>query len=214
VNPLTFTPAYLLPPLIVQLVTDLKAIDPRAHIAGGAIRDLLLGKQVKDYDIFVPAFTDDAFQSIKGGITQMDVQKMLGAPTYSDYGRQYHQWDPELMGVANYKIDGCDVQVIWVKSEHADIYQNVERFDLGVCRVGCDTSWSLVYGDGFVADVRDKVFRLRTCKNPSQFSNSISRINRLKQKYIEWGVYIPAQFGDYFDHSAFTRNLDNDWIDI
>jgi hypothetical protein len=43
----------------------------------------------------------------------------------------------------------------------------------------------------------EKLFRLRRCENSSQFSGSLERFNRLREKYEGWGVEIPAQFGRY-----------------
>jgi hypothetical protein len=105
-----------------------------AFIAGGAIRDHLLGLPVKDLDIFVLGMSAKAAKEIFGA-------EMI-----------------EYAGVAEAKhtyrtVDGLVVDLVFSRFDNA--HEVLDHFDLGICRVGWD-GWDYIVTDDFEFDCRNK----------------------------------------------------------
>lgn len=145
-------------------------------IAGGAVRDWLLGREVKDIDVWVPAVPGMDYQPL--------LEKVYGPvqvmPTYTGrvgVERVYHG--------GNLEHDGLPVQVIEF-SEYSALpafrQEVVDQFDFGLCRAGYGLH-GLMITQEFLADVENHRFTLLRCDDQSDFDRSTARYNRLRQKY-------------------------------
>jgi Poly A polymerase head domain len=101
-----------------------------AVIAGGAVRDHILGLTVKDIDIFVLGMTAEAAQDIFNA----DIFEYAGV---EEARAEY----PSLNGVP----------VDLVFSQHSNVYDVLDHFDLGICRVAWDGEFMLT--DDFANDL-------------------------------------------------------------
>jgi hypothetical protein len=104
-----------------------------AIIAGGAIRDHMLGRPVKDIDIFVL------------GMSAQSAKQIFGADTieYAGVEEAKHQYRTR---------DGLTVDLVF--SRYDNVQEILEHFDLGICRVGWD-GWDYVVTDDFEFDRRE-----------------------------------------------------------
>ena len=103
-----------------------------AIIAGGAIRDHILGLPVKDIDIFVFGMRAQAAKQIFGA----DIIEYAGVEEAK------HQYRTR---------DGLTVGLIF--SRYDNVHEVLEHFDLGICRVAWD-GWDYVVTDDFEFDRR------------------------------------------------------------
>jgi hypothetical protein len=104
-----------------------------AVIAGGAIRDHILGLTIKDIDIFILGMTVHAAKEIfNAEIIE-----------YAGVEEAKHQYQTE---------DGLTVDLVF--SQYNNVREVLEHFDLGICRAAWDGDYILT--DHFLADLWDK----------------------------------------------------------
>src|SRR5437899_726457 len=104
-----------------------------AIIAGGAIRDHILGLPVKDIDIFVLGMDAQSAKQIFGA----DIIEYAGVEEAKHHYRTR---------------DGLAVDLVF--SRYDNVQEVLEHFDLGICRVGWD-GWDYVITDDFEFDRRN-----------------------------------------------------------
>jgi Poly A polymerase head domain len=104
-----------------------------AIIAGGAIRDHILGLPAKDIDIFVLGMSAQAAKQIFGA----DIIEYAGVEEAT------HQYRTR---------DGLTVDLVF--SRYDNVQEVLENFDLGICRAGWD-GWDYVVTDDFEFDRRN-----------------------------------------------------------
>ena len=104
-----------------------------AIIAGGAIRDHILGLPVRDIDIFVL------------GMSALSAKEIFGADIieYAGVEEAKHQYRSQ---------NGLTVNLVF--SRYNNAYEVLEHFDLGICRAGRD-GWDYVVTDDFEFDRRN-----------------------------------------------------------
>jgi hypothetical protein len=184
-----------IPQPVRRVLEELRRLDGRAHLAGGAVRDTLLGRPVKDWDIFVPT-----------NIRTDKVHEIVGrTPESNVYGPQYFGWSTDIIGTAEYRVPRydpdtsdayLDLNVIHLTRKQT-LEENLERFDWGLCRVGLNENGYVVEGYGYDLDVMTKSFVLRACENADQFGYAMTRYHRLRKKYNDWALFIPGKFAQF-----------------
>jgi hypothetical protein len=92
-------------------------------IAGGAVRDTLIGREPKDYDVFVNCSEKEAEKIT----SHMFGLKMRDVP-------ESHKSEPFLKGT--WEVDGVDVQVMWTPK--TTIEELMSGFDWNVCLFAFD----------------------------------------------------------------------------
>jgi hypothetical protein len=108
-----------------------------AVIAGGAIRDHILGVPVKDLDIFVMGLSDDAAREIFGAI------------------RMYVGYVDNSAGARTQYVSesGIAVDLVFLHLDHPK--QVLDRFDLGICRV-CWDGTTILATEDFHRDLTER----------------------------------------------------------
>jgi hypothetical protein len=170
---------------------------PEAIIAGGALRDLDHGREIKDVDIFVLDH---------GPSTEEDLEKAFGyAPnrTLTD-GSEYHIGRPARPVTQVYEFEHDEPELWFTESDHHGTqpfqvivvkpgegsHRNFPRyvmadFDLGICRTWFDGHvWVKTYE--YQNDERDKTFTAYIPLSGRQLDLTKERVARLKQKYPEF----------------------------
>ncbi|WP_320535304.1 hypothetical protein [Robbsia andropogonis] len=151
-------------------------------IAGGAIRDAVLHRLVKDFDVYVentPA-NMEALQRRFPNMTLLD--------TESD---DYEGAAPMLLVVyeANERHDGKPIQIMLVRRDPVEYVQSV--FDFGLCKAYLCNTLGLVLEPEFIQDVRAKTITYY----PSDDNHySETRAQRLSEKYADYRVVVPDGF--------------------
>lgn len=154
---------------------------PGSHpvIGGGALRDSILNRPIKDVDVFIRAQDYDSLDSPQTKFIRPPIIVQRG------YGRDdmYGAWDFKE------QIAGYDVQLILADFE--DKVSLAHSFDLGIARVTYD-GHELYISNDFKLDAADKAFRIRRADNRYELERSLKRIERLKAKYPDFEHYITA----------------------
>jgi hypothetical protein len=120
-------------------------------IAGGAIRDCMLGEEAKDIDIFVPCLTTEDFTSIidqmapsaahgriiwlrDDGDTPEAYQSIANAS--DDANNDYANWDSGVVGVWEGEILGLPANIIGRVQLREGLLKLIQSFNYGICQIG------------------------------------------------------------------------------
>ncbi len=139
---------------------ELQTQDPTAIIAGGAIRDIFCGRQVKDVDFFCANHA-------------AHFSNKFGASTTKDYkGMQY------VLGIVDYAPDG-DVPFSIIYHDSPDNMTLLSSFDFGLCQIGWNGK-ELIKTPAFDWDFKYGVMTLR---RGDRHQRAIERYERINKKY-------------------------------
>ena len=148
-------------------------------VAGGAIRDTVLRRMVKDFDVYVEntPVNFDALRKRFPNLTLLDAD-------HDDY---------EGCASANLTVyeanelhDGKPVQIMLVRRDPVEYVRNV--FDFGLCKAFLCNTWGLVLEPEFIQDVRAKTI---TFYPSDENWYSESRAKRLTEKYPDYRLVVP-----------------------
>lgn len=130
-------------------LSELQQDFPEAVIAGGCLRDLIHGVDIKDVDIFIP--NADKVQA------DLDDYKLQhSTQIIRQVKRAYDDWDEDVEEVFTLKIGSLTVDVIGVSVEPDQI---ISRFDFGLCQIQYD-GIDVYYTKEFEKDYLTKTFTL------------------------------------------------------
>lgn len=163
-------------------------VDPRAVLAGGALRDLDHERPVKDLDIFVqPGFDhetlayilpDDRYWPVMRRAdyaSLVDVQSIWGS--YVELAR-----DP--LEFAEY----LPAQIIEL-NRPMGVFEIIGRLDFGLCQIGFDGT-TLVRSSSYMTDSANKTFTLIRIDD-EQGARARRREERLSKKYSDFRFIYP-----------------------
>lgn len=178
----------MMPSLFNVALKIVKPYAPQAHIGGGAVRDVLLGRPIKDIDLFVGPKDDIA--SIEKAIECLWPVKTR---TFTEF---YENPTVPMKDVMEYtNTDGrTPLNIIVLKSQDAGVHFNMSRFDFGLCRVAYDGE--LHRTEQFDNDVINNTFTLLQADTLQQFYRSITRYERMRAKYPDWSITLPADIAE------------------
>lgn len=169
-----------------KLIATVRRQAPGAHIAGGAVRDTILEREIRDIDIFLGEDDRDAATAA--------LRSECGYVKVGEW-RQYEQFsDPAIAGVAKFEKADETIPVCLIALRNCRTpAENIARFDFGICMAAWD-------GDQMITDL------LRRADNIEQFSYSMVRFRKLtKQRYQEWSLAVPADFERLAKEHAFRQ---------
>jgi hypothetical protein len=191
----------------VQYYDDLlealqRALPGSPHIAGGAVRDTLLERQIRDIDIFV-----------RDGVTSNKAADLLrsdfGYVKVGEWTRYEDFSDPMVARVAKFEKADETIPICLIGlKEDLSPYDNIARFDFGVCMA----AWSgghttIITDDRFKRDIESKTFTLYRADNLAQFSYSMVRFEKLTaDRYKGWTLAIADQFEELVREHTFRSN--------
>jgi hypothetical protein len=151
-------------------------------IAGGALRDHLNGKFIKDIDVFIR--TDRPSSEVLADLQTVFMEaEMEFDLSYAD--------NPDVAAVIDlrYSVSGIPIQVILLK--RGDTREDIlQRIDLGICQVGYDED-GLFCTKAFTDDFLHKTMTIVRCDSAGEYRRSIRRFERLSEKYINWTLSAP-----------------------
>lgn len=173
-------------------------------IAGGAVRDTLLGRTPKDFDVFVLHDSGAKFQAMKDGIAPKLADLAVIPPIV-----EWHKSEPYL--VASVGWHGAEVQVLANPAPSPDAL--VDTFDWSVCLYAFDGSETIARepvvniqpgGDLWLQTV---TYPLSTLRRGFRFSERFHM--RLKQDDVKalCGKILKKSIGNEPDMPALDKNV-------
>lgn len=149
---------------------------PEAIIAGGALRDLNLGGEVKDLDIFVKDLGDGMDSTIK----------ML-YPTYEKLHKEEYEGIPEVGKCYEVYPEELDIPVQIITNKRHSTRMVLKNFDIDLCKFWTDGVDYLADADA-LADWEGKKITISHAQSMGQFIKSMNRAAKFQRKYPDFEI--------------------------
>lgn len=156
----------------------------QAICAGGAVRDAINGKPVKDIDIFI-AHVGEGLKVRLEAALHMEFKYLCAS--YGTMGEVNTVWDAVGLEVP--------VQVIELLPGYVPL-DRVATMDFGICQCWND-GYNIDKTPAFSLDFMLDTFTLVQCENKREFERSMRRWKRLSQKYPEFTLVVLDEFKQY-----------------
>jgi hypothetical protein len=181
------------------VLATLQQIAPEAHIAGGAVRDTILQKQIHDIDIFMEdAHVEEAAALLRSQCSYVKVGEWKQYLGFSD---------PAMTRVAKFEKadETIPVCIIGLLPDFASPEDNIARFDFGICMAAYDGKQTMRAPE-FDRDEKARTFTLCRADNQAQFAYSLSRFEKITAaRYAGWSLVVPNEFKGFTRERAFRR---------
>lgn len=200
-----------------KFLATIQSIYPTAIIAGGALRDTIIGNSIKDVDIFISCPTLDPDED--SYVTEEMLTKLFGITESSDdYVKICHDFredkceglsgtrsdngyagdstgpnhNPVLESfitmIAEVKYNSIKYELIFVEDDPAEFV--LRDFDIGLCKIFFDGD-QLFVTDEFKYDLDNKQLTFSGRFTKGQILHTITtHIPNLKKKFVDWNVVI------------------------
>lgn len=165
--------------------TLLEALDVTdATVAGGCIRDYLLGVEPKDIDIFVPVGNRQEFEELISSLNDSSVWSL----TLIEEGENYSVHDPDgIIGVAEGEALGLPVNLVARVSQLEGNWRLIQGFDYGILQ------WSFTSThEGIVCTTQalmDLAGRTATLTHNRTYEQSLERFAKWLNRTCPVGMY-------------------------
>lgn len=188
-----------------SILNAIRGLCPTAHIGGGAVRDTLLQRPIKDIDLFLDgANADEAARLMRSKFGYVKVGEWAAYEGFSD---------PALSRLAKFEKadESIPVCLIGLRMPRG-MQDNVRRFDFGICMAAWDGS-AIYTAPEYTADVEAKTFTLCRADNQPQYDYSWSRHQKLTaDRYAGWQLVVPAEFERYAREHTFRKEWYRDFF--
>jgi hypothetical protein len=188
-----------------EILSKLKAVGiTGALIAGGACRDHLLGRPVKDIDVFVP-YQMNVGVKLAQAFGAFNVSPIIAAEYAGAGGEVEHVYEireEDADPFAPHPLEHVPVQVI-VLSPGLNPIERAKHHDFGICQ-----AWYLggrlhEVTEAFHLDMANKTFTLSHCEDQQQFDRSMRRwTSKFRQRFPTFQLRVPQGF-HHFDQQVF-----------
>ena len=170
------------------------------HIAGGAVRDTILGRPIRDIDMFLPEARCDAAADL--------LRSRFGYVKVGQWAQYMHFSDPMVARVAKFeKADETIPLCLIGLTAELNARENIARFDFGVCMAAWQGgSTQMITNDEFKRDAEGQTFTLWRADDLAQFTYSMFRFKKLAERYPGWTLSIPDQFEDLLKEHSFRQH--------
>lgn len=182
------------------VLATLQQIAPEAHIAGGAVRDTILQKQIHDIDVFMQdEHVEEAAALLRSSCSYVKVGEWKQYLGFSD---------PAMTRVAKFEKadEAIPVCIIGLLPEFASPRDNIARFDFGICMAAFDGK-EIMRAVEFDQDEEARTFTLCRADNQVQFDYSLSRFEKITAaRYAGWSLVVPNEFEELAREHTFRRH--------
>lgn len=172
------------PEIYDTILRTIQAIEPSAMIAGGCLRDLILGREVRDIDVFIP---ERDIGTIEQELAKISYLRSNLTETHEEYkGSSF------ISASIDYEGKGPPINLVCVK----DITTIPAEFDFGLNQIyykGEVITSTLAFDEDF----HHQTFTLKYCENQERFYRCLARFRRIWQKYPTYRLVIPHEFLHY-----------------
>lgn len=166
-----------------EALRTVQSVHPEAVLAGGCLRDLILGGPVKDLDIFIgPASTNlqEVLERRHGWRTVMSVNA-----DYVDSMRG------EVARVHGYRVPGFPLEIQIIQLTNLDEpHAAIKRMDFAACQVGYCGGNHWVYTPEALKDFMQRTITMLEPENEVQELRSLARARRFGDKYQGTNVIV------------------------
>jgi hypothetical protein len=182
-----------------DVLKKLQAVGVKGLIAGGAVRDHLLGRAVKDIDVFVP-YSEDIESKLQTAFGVLHVNPIIAAEYAGAGGEVEHVYEihesTDPFGEDWNAPVKPPVQVI-VLAPGLDPEERARHHDFGICQC-----WYLGNGQfqqtlAFTNDMMHQRFTLSHCEDQQQFDRSMRRWSRFSERFAGFYLYVPIEFMEF-----------------
>jgi hypothetical protein len=190
----------------VAVLAMLQQVAPEAHIAGGAVRDTILQKQIHDIDVFMAdEHVEEAAALLRSTCRHVKV---------GDWKQYLGFSDPAMTRLAKFeKADAMiPICLIGLVPEYTSPKSNIMRFDFGICMTAFDGK-ETIRTEEFDHDASNKTFTLHRADNLSQYAYSITRFEKITAgRYQGWSLAVPEVFTEYAKDHTFRHHWFHDFV--
>lgn len=183
-----------------NILLKLQAVGIKGLIAGGACRDHMLGKPVKDIDVFVE-FDEEIEKKLQAAFGVLHVHPIIAAEYAGAGGELAHVYDiSESHDPFSLKdwLGHTPVQVI-VLAKGYDVLERTKHNDFGICQVWyVEGMHRFGHTEAFHWDMTHKTFTLSHCEGQQQFDRSMRRwFGKFKERFQGFVLVVPQEFLQY-----------------
>jgi len=164
-------------------------------IAGGAVRDHILNKPVRDIDVFVE-YRADIEQRLEQAYGIGCVNRMMAA----EYAGNEVKHVFEVMSDS---LTDVPVQVI-VLNEGLTPGDRAAHHDFGICQCWYLGGGTFDWTGAFLSDKELGRFTLTHCEGQGEFDRSMRRWEKFAGRFPEFNLRVPAEFADYHRGADFA----------
>jgi hypothetical protein len=178
-----------------------QAIPDSVHIAGGAVRDTILDRPIRDVDIFLPHTAGDQAAAL--------LRAEFGYVKVGEWKQYMGFSDPMVVRVAKFEKADETIPICLIGlAENLSPYDNIARFDFGVCMAAWPGgTGAMITSNAFKRDIESKAFTLYRADNLAQFSYSMVRFKKLTaERYKDWKLSVPSQFEELAKEHTFRQH--------
>jgi hypothetical protein len=175
-----------------ELLETIQHFYPEAIIAGGALRDLVFGKPVKDVDVFIAHVPSEAFlDEITGADADDILSGVLWQPNLVEAAASYAGLD--RFGIASLHTAYVGRHTVNIITYSGDLTPEtlVNRVDFGPCQIAWDGA-RVILGDQFLADAAAKTWTYQGERAEGDIERSKRRAERFAERYPDWTFVWPA----------------------
>lgn len=164
------------PPAWAEVLRTVQSVHPEAILAGGCLRDLILGGEVKDLDIFIQASNSNLRE-----VLTFRHGWRAGSSINADYVATMRD---EVSGVVAYRVPGVahEVQIIALKDLSSPLLA-LERMDFGACQIGMIGPTHFVYTAAAAVDLTNRTITMLEPEDHIQECRTWARADRFEEKY-------------------------------
>ena len=168
------------PPQWLDVLSLVHSLSPEALLAGGCIRDLVLGGPVKDLDIFVDASSDDHWSDLCS-VLQFRHGWCPVTQINADYVASMRS---EVAKVVGFRVPGfpLEVQIIGLKTLLYPM-DALNRMDFGACQIGMSHHQHVFYTPAAHKDLTERRITMLEPGDATQELRSLRRAERFAEKY-------------------------------
>jgi Poly A polymerase head domain len=177
-----------------------QAIPGSVHIAGGAVRDTILGRPIRDIDIFLHHLAGDPAAAL--------LRTKFGYVRVGEWVKYEFFSDPMVVRVAKFEKADETIPVCLIGlAEALNPHDNITRFDFGICMAAWAGGDSMITAGSFKRDIERKTFTLCRAGNFAQFAYSMVRFKKLTaDRYKDWTLSVPSQFEALAKEHTFRKH--------
>lgn len=167
-----------------ECLYHLQKLDAVIHgdvvVGGGAPRDIINDKPVKDIDVFLH-YTDHNVAAVNGAFEGWSVTQDCSMEYMTD----------DVVRVLEYSLwpTWTPVNFIFMR-DTVSLNSALDRFDFGICQVGCLSDGKMYSTRAFQQDLHERTFTMMRHESVEK-DRSLRRWERLSSKYQGWTLVCP-----------------------
>lgn len=185
----------------LDVLSHVQKVYPEAFIAGGFLRDIELGTEPNDLDIFIPQKGNDqqyAYAQFTMRVAEINTKlqnanilvKNGRAKMAPFYDQLFVEDERPLIGVAMYEVEKVadqpamgryPIQIIALKEDGFSLTRTITDFDLGLCQIAHDGK-ALHKSPRFDDDLALKRMVITRSRSFPCFRRTVKRIDKLLER--------------------------------